>query len=163
MTPDKPETTELKPKTNEKGQWVKGVSGNPAGRPKRKYTENQIIAQNTLRDLAGMVTDQVLGRVMEGHWEATKLCFERLHPVQKESPLSIDLPPISSAQDALDALARLTDGAAKGEITLSEAERLASLVNRYLEHAHLPQLQKRLEEVERWMNANTLPDAGENA
>ena len=163
MTPDNPDKTSKMPKKNVKGQWIKGVSGNPAGRPKRKYTENEIRAQNQLKEYAPMITDAVLHRVFNGNWDAIKLCFDRIHPPAKENSLSIDLPLVNSAQSALDALSYIVDCAASGGITLSEAERLTAMVNKYLEHAHLPQLQKRLDKMERWVEANTLPDSNSEA
>ena len=73
--------------------FVKGQSGNPAGRP--KGSGDIAKARQKLLEHSDEIIQRLMERVREGDPGALKLALERLIPVIKETPIdSVDLPPI---------------------------------------------------------------------
>lgn len=66
----------------------------------------------------------------------------------KDQPIKFDLPPVENADQVTAAQARVIDGAASGEITLSEAESLAKLLEGQRRTIELAELDKRISELE---------------
>src|SRR5947207_9355674 len=111
-----------KPKGLPRGRsFLKGISGNPAG--KRPGTRNRatIIAEEMLdcetRPLLRGAIDDAKG----GDGVMTRFCIGRILPPRRERPVRFDLPPIKSAADLSAAMAAITGAVAQGELTTGEA------------------------------------------
>lgn len=65
---------------------------------------------------------------LSGDATALRLCLERLAPVRKDVPISVDLPMVTSAKDAVAASSALLAAVAAGEITPDEAGRVMTLL-----------------------------------
>jgi hypothetical protein len=108
--------------------WVKGESGNPAGRPPRIHppaaVAEYVIARKTI-PLAKKLRDLALG----GDKTMLKLWFQDVARSRRGTP---DWPGLSLVEDRaeLRALrAAVAEAAAKGAITPSQAEALVRIVN----------------------------------
>ncbi len=99
--------------------FIKGQSGNPAGRPKGSV--NKQLAM--LREAVEQVLPLVVERACNGDAEAQKLILERGLPRLKpiDAPMAFELPNSETAEPAK----LLLQQAAAGEIPLSVAETLA--------------------------------------
>ena len=67
---------------------------------------------------------------------------------RREAPLSVKLPKLESAADALPVTAALMDKAASGELLPDEAARLAGLVGSFVKAAETADLEERIRKLE---------------
>ncbi|MBM0169667.1 hypothetical protein JNO53_06190 [Altererythrobacter sp. C41] len=74
------------------------------------------------------LTRAAIGKALEGDTTALRLCLDRLAPPRKDSPVSFDLPPIKTAEDAVTASSAVLAAVAAGEVTPDEAGRVMSLL-----------------------------------
>ena len=56
------------------------------------------------------------------------LCLDRIAPPRRDAPISISLPPVASAADAVVASSALLDAVAAGEVTPGEAGPVMALL-----------------------------------
>jgi multidrug efflux pump subunit AcrA (membrane-fusion protein) len=74
------------------------------------------------------LTRKAIDKALEGDMVALRLCLDRLAPPRKDAPVSIVLPPVRSAADAVEASAALLAAVAGGEVTPDEAGRVMALL-----------------------------------
>lgn len=74
------------------------------------------------------LTRKAIEKAIEGDTTALRLCLERLAPVRKDSPITFDLPPITSAAEVVIASGAVLSTVATGEITPDEAGRVMALL-----------------------------------
>jgi len=74
------------------------------------------------------LTKKAVDKALEGDVTALRLCLDRLAPPRKDVPISIELPPVRSAADAVEASAAVLAAVALGEITPDEAGRVMALL-----------------------------------
>src|SRR5215831_17651047 len=89
--------------------FVKGQSGNPAGRrlgSRNRATE--ILDQVTERRLEQLVND-VMGMACIGNGAAIRAVFDRLYPKRRGAPIDFALPPVRTAADVPTAYAAICD------------------------------------------------------
>ena len=84
------ETEIIRPKKKRSGPgrpWAKGVSGNPAGRPKGSLNKSTIsarrLAQKFLNEAVEPVFQKLVEMAREGDAQALRLVVERILPVVK--------------------------------------------------------------------------------
>ena len=75
--------------------------------------------------------------------------MERLTPTRKSEPVELDLPPLGTAADTVDAAATIVAAAAAGELTPSEAADLANVVDIYVRALATHAFEERLVKLER--------------
>ena len=75
------------------------------------------------------LTRKAIDMALEGYGPALRLCLDRLAPPRKDAPISFDLPPIKTAEDALAASSALLMAVAAGEVTPDEAGRVMALLS----------------------------------
>ena len=108
--------------------FQKGQSGNPAGRPKG-VRHKAVEALDVLgRDAGREIVQAVIDAAKGGDARAAELVLKRIWPEQKGRPVVLDLPRVTEAAHVVEALAEITNAAARGEITPDEAQALAGLV-----------------------------------
>src|SRR6266550_2561208 len=111
-----------KPKGLPRGRsFLKGISGNPAG--KRPGTRNRatVIAEELLdcetrRPLLRQAIDDAKG----GDGVMMRFCVGRIIGPRRDRPVRFDLPPIRSAADLSAAMRAITGAVAQGELTTGE-------------------------------------------
>ncbi len=107
-----------------------GVSGNPGGRPAGSRNRATLAVQALLEGDAEAITRRVIDLAKKGDMAAIKLVLERILPPRRDIPITITLPSINSTEDITSALAVIIDSVAQGELTPSEGEALASLIDK---------------------------------
>lgn len=108
--------------------WLPGVSGNPKGRPKgaKNHATRMILA--LLEGEAEMITRTAIEAAKSGDMVAVRLILDRLVPVAKERPVSIDLPDISSAAGIAAAQIAIVQAVANGQLVPRQGSTLAAIV-----------------------------------
>jgi Family of unknown function (DUF5681) len=104
--------------------FQKGESGNPAGRPRGALNRATVLAQNLLSERAESIAAKVIELAVQGDRAAIRVCMERLVPVIK--------PPIKKPADSVEAVAAIAAAVAAGELTATEAAKLAKVVEVYV-------------------------------
>src|SRR5690349_7173832 len=87
--------------TKQAGRFVKGQSGNPSGRPKGARNTTTVALEGLLDGQAQALTQKAIDMALGGDITALRLCLDRMLPVRKDRPVSFDLPPINSPEDAV--------------------------------------------------------------
>jgi hypothetical protein len=85
---------------------------------------------------------------LEGDAAALRLCLECILPPRRDRPVSLALPPLRGAGDAVRAMAAITTAVADGGLTPSEAGDLSSLVSGYVKAVEVGELDKRIAALE---------------
>jgi len=81
---------------NRTGQWEKGTSGNPAGRPRGSRNRASIMMEQLLDGQAEKLVQKVVTSALEGNTHAMAICLDRLIPRCKERTINFDTPPINN-------------------------------------------------------------------
>lgn len=121
-----PDNTEKKQK---KIRFQKGKSGNPLGRPQGSRNKASLMAEQLFAEDIQDICKSVIAKAKSGDIQAAKIILDRLLPPRKDNPVNIELPEIKTAQDILKAVGSITQAIARGEISPSEGEALARILD----------------------------------
>jgi hypothetical protein len=130
------------------GQFQKGVSGNPAGKPKGALNHATRAAQALLDGEADAITRKCIEMALKGDVTAIKLCMERLVPVRKDRPIEFCLGEIATASDLAAASIRLLEAVASGNVTPDEAEAVIRVMGGVGKAIELGQIEARIAALE---------------
>ncbi len=130
------------------GRFQKGQSGNPAGKPKGARHKTTLAVQALLDGEAEALTRKAVELALAGDITALRLCLERIAPARKEYPVAIDIPKITSVNDASNAMAAVLENVTNGDLTTSEGGEVAKLITSYIETLKTNDLEKRITELE---------------
>ena len=149
---------QLTEKTGQKqvkqGQFPKGTSGNPKGRPTGARNKATITAEALLDGEASAITKKAIELAKAGDLAAIRLCLERILPPRKYRPLDVTVTKIESPKDILVAVNGTLSAVTSGRITMDEADailRTIEAARKAMEteelHSELDEMQKRLEVI----------------
>ena len=136
------------PKGGRRPPWKPGQSGNPEGRPKGSRNKATLAAQELLDGEAEALSRKAIELAMDGDTVALRLCLERIAPPRKDAPVSFALPEMETAGDALTAVNHIVQAVANGELTPSEATKLAGLIETFRKTAETNDLERRITKLE---------------
>src|SRR5262245_22216553 len=108
--------------------FIKGQSGNPAGRPPGSRNKSLLAMEQMIDGEAAAIVERLVRLAKLGDPLALRLCIDRIVPRRREWPVPFGLPRIHAAADVRDAHAAIAGGIETGELTPSEAARLACMV-----------------------------------
>src|ERR1700758_4973621 len=132
------------------GRFLRGVSGNPGGRPKGALNRTTLAAMAPLDSGAEMLTQRAIEAARGGDMTALKLVLDRIIPPRRRPIVQIDLDDLYELSDAVAAHRRVIQAAIDGGLSLDEAERLANLVKEHIEKWDIWALEYR---AQRYLNA----------
>jgi hypothetical protein len=131
------------------GRFPPGTSGNPAGRPRGARNKRTAELAELLDAGGGEIVGKLIARAKAGRPWAMRLAIERLLP-KLERRVEIDMPAeIKKAADVAEATATVIGCAARGEISLEEANAFLKLVEQQRRAIETNDLAVRLELLER--------------
>lgn len=87
-----------------KGQFPKGKSGNPRGKPKGARHKSSLLAEKLFADEIQDICKSVIDEAKAGNMQAAKIVLDRLLPPRKDHFIEIDLPKIEGCSDVLIAV-----------------------------------------------------------
>ena len=126
-----------------------GQSGNPNGRPQGSRNKATLAMESLMEADAEAITRKCIERAKEGDMAAIRLCMDRLYPPRKDSPVSFELPPMETAADAMQVMGAILMALASGEVTPSEAQAVAGIVETFRRTIETSEMEARLVELER--------------
>ncbi len=129
--------------------FEKGESGNPAGRPRGSRNRTALLMENLLSYEAEAIGRKAVEMAIKGDMAAIRLCMDRLAPPRKEEPIAFELPPLEKPADSVAAAATLVAAVAEGELTPSEAAKLAKVIEVYVRAIETKIFDERLASLEK--------------
>jgi hypothetical protein len=130
------------------GRFVKGHSGNSAGRPPGLRNRATLAAEAMLDGEAEALTRKALDLALDGDPTALRLCLDRIIAPRRERAVAFAMPPIAGAADLTQAMAALAGAAAAGTITPGEAAQLSQVVETYIRAVETTDIERRLRVME---------------
>ena len=94
------------------------------------------------------LTQVAISKALEGDMVALRLCLDRIAPARKDAPLSVALPAVRTAQDAVEASAALLEAVAAGDVTPDEAGRVMALLTAHKQLLEAGELEERIAALE---------------
>jgi len=131
-----------------RGRFVKGRSGNPAGRRPGLRNKATRDAEAMLDGEAAALTRKALDLALDGDAAALRLYLDRVIAPRRERPVAFRMPPIAGAADLARAMAALVGAPSQGAITPGEAAQLSHVVETYIRAIEATDLERRLRVVE---------------
>lgn len=98
------------------------------GRTRGSLNKTTLAVRALLEGEAEELTRAAIDKAKDGDTAALRLCIERLAPAPKDAPVSFNLPPVKTAQDAVVASSALLAAVASGEVTPDEGARIMNLL-----------------------------------
>ncbi len=133
---------------NQAGRFQPGVSGNPAGKPAGTRHRITRAIEELLEGEHEKLTRKAIEMALGGDGPALRLCLERLAPARKDAPISIELPPVRSVSEAVEASASVLAAVADGMITPDEAGRVMALLTAHRSIVEVGELERRIAALE---------------
>lgn len=130
------------------GTFAPGFTANPHGRPRGSMNKATILAQALIDGEGEQIVRKTLELAKAGDGAALRIVMDRLLPPRKDRHLEFPLPPITDVQTAAAAMSGLIDAVSGGEISPSEADGLASLIERRAKLSELAEFEQRLKALE---------------
>lgn len=131
-----------------RGQFRKGQSGNPGGRPTGARNAATMAAEALLEGEAEAITRAAIDKAKEGDATALRLCLERIYPVRKGRPIALALPATETAADVNAAMSAVVAQMAAGDITPDEAGAVVAVIDAKRRAIETDELDRRLRQVE---------------
>ena len=135
--------------SNTDGRGVDGKfgPGNP-GKPKGARHRATLAAEALLDGEAETLTRKAVDLALEGDATALRLCLERIAPRRKDAPVTFEIPPMETADDAVKAVSAIVQAVAGGEITPAEGSIVAGLIENFRKVLEMQDMERRIIELE---------------
>ena len=101
--------------------FVKGQSGNPAGRPAGSRNKANLAADQLMAGEAEGFMRRIVERGRAGDMEAIKFGLDRVYPRPRDRSVTFELPPIDTPDDLRAAMKAVLCEMTSGELTPKEA------------------------------------------
>jgi hypothetical protein len=130
------------------GQFAKGTSGNPSGRPSGSRNKVTLLVEALLEGEAEKLTRKAIELALAGDIHALRMCLDRLTPPCKDRLVQFELPPAQNLDDIGLRIAAILEAVGEGRITPQEGDVLSRIL---CAQAHLlttQDLEQRVEKLE---------------
>jgi Family of unknown function (DUF5681) len=121
--------------------------GNP-GKPKGTRNRATLAAEALLDGEVEALTRRAVELALSGDTTALRLCLDRLLPPRRDRPVSFELPPIKTAEDAVAASGAIMAAVADGSLTPGEAGEVSKLVDTHIRVLEASDFEQRLAKLE---------------
>jgi hypothetical protein len=113
--------------------FVKGHSGNPAGRPIGSRNKAAFIMDAMIEGDSEDLARRVIQKAIGGDTAAMRICLDRVGPRGRDRPLAFPLPTIATPQDARNAADEIGGAIGAGAISAREAMELLRVVDKIVD------------------------------
>jgi hypothetical protein len=113
------------------GRFVKGASGNPAGRPRGSVNRAARAAALLLDGEAEALARKAVEMALAGDGVALRFCLARILGTRRGRPAELDLPPLATVADLAAAMSAVAAAATQGALTPDEALALSQMVESF--------------------------------
>jgi hypothetical protein len=110
------------------GRFPKGKSANPAGRKRGSRNRSSLWLEGISEDDRAIILAKIVKQARSGCRASQKLIADRINPPRR-GRIAIDLGPIKTSADALEAMSRIVVATGKGDISPNEAMELSAVVD----------------------------------
>jgi hypothetical protein len=122
-------------------------AGNP-GRPRGARHRVTLAIEALLEGQHQALTQKAVEKALEGDTVALRLCLDRIAPPRRDATITIALPEVKSAEDAVTASAAVLAAVAAGEVTPDEAGRVMALLTAHKAIVEAGDLERRITALE---------------
>jgi len=133
---------------DEQGQFVKGRSGNPAGRVAGTRNRATVLAEQLFDGACGALANKAVAMALEGDAAALRLCIGRIIGPRRHRPTSLALPPLRTAGDLAPAMTAIAEAVAEGVLSTGEAWELSQVVDTFIRTIEAGEFEARLQRLE---------------
>lgn len=133
---------------NETGQFLPGISGNPAGRAPGSRNRATLLAEQLLDGATEAVINKAVSMTLAGSVGALGITVRSIIPPRRHRPGQFALPPLNTAADAAPAVAAVAAAVADGSIAAEEAASLSHVVDTFLRALEAGEIEARLHQLE---------------
>lgn len=130
------------------GQFKKGQSGNPTGRPTGARNKATRAVEALLEGEAETLSRKAVEMALGGNTMALRICLDRIAPPRRGSIVSLDIGAAKTSSDLADAQSAVLMAMASGEITLDEAADAARVIEAVGSAYERRELERRLVALE---------------
>ena len=130
-------------------QFIKGQSGNPAGRPKGSGISAKL--RQAIEGEAEAIIKAMIEQAKAGDMQAAKALLDRVLPALKPESQAIHLPELVAADTMAEKARAAIDAAGAGAVSPSAASDLVAAIAGLARVVEVTELQQRLDELERMM------------
>jgi hypothetical protein len=131
------------------GQFQKGVSGNPGGRPRVSGEVRELARSKAPRAFERLV-ELMESKDQRVAMAASNAVLDRAHgkPSPEERSASFAMRKVKSAGDVVEAISDLLTATANGEVSITEAKELTSIIEAQRKAIETTDLETRMKELE---------------
>jgi hypothetical protein len=130
------------------GQFEKGKSGNPAGKPKGARNHVLVALDRIAGEDAEAILNAAITKAKDGDMRAAEVILSRVWPARKGRAVALDLPAVTTAKDLPAALAAIVAAVADGTLTAEEAQAVAGILEIQRRAIETTELEARLTALE---------------
>ena len=140
------------PEPSNNGRQTNGkfAAGNRLSNGRKPGSRNRttLAALNLLDGEAERLSRRAVELALAGDVAALKLCLDKVAPPRRDRPIEITMERIETAADACSAISDLIEAVAAGELAPSEADAVATLIEKRARLAELHELEARIRRLE---------------
>jgi hypothetical protein len=125
-----------------------GQSGNPKGRKTGSRNRTTIAVEELLEGEAEKLTRKAIDLALEGDTPALRLCLDRICPARKDRPVSFEVRQMENAADVVLVMSGVVQSLAVGDMTPSEAQSVAGVIETFRRTLETEDHEKRLAALE---------------
>lgn len=140
------------------GPFVKGISGNPAGRPKG-IRDKRTILQQAMEAQAPEIVKVVCEKALAGDMQAANMVLTRITPPARHPPTLVKFT-LDTTRPAADMSAQVIAALAAGDLDVNSAQIVMQCIASHMQVLQADEFKRRLETLEKSMGSGTSFGAG---